>query len=206
MFLLDRSRDATFGEVRGAMLIYCAGCFLALQPHMQSVAERIRRGLPSHHDGEPLPFACGFTFGEQGPIGGKESTHGNLMFNICLFGGPKSQPSASDGGFQRSESPPTSPLSPSSSSKKASLYKRVRQFLLHPSRFHSMSHILAEFDADGDSTITPKEFHDTLLRFGFDISDEERALLIDAIDGDGDGYISYTELFVYLQGGGTAAS
>ena len=30
----------------GALLIYCAGCFLALQPHMDSVAERIRRGLP----------------------------------------------------------------------------------------------------------------------------------------------------------------
>ena len=182
-------------------------CFLALQPHMDSVAERIRRGLPSP-DGQAVPFACGFTFGEQGQFGseasGQESIHGNLMFNVCLFGGPKANPGGSStrsprNGLHTSLGSPGSP-------KKASLYKRLRQFLLHPSRFHSMSQMLAEFDQDGDSAITPKEFGETLRRFGFELTDEERAQLIEAIDGDGDGSISFTELFVYLQSGGNEAA
>ncbi len=187
-----------FGQARGALLIYCAGCFLALQPHMATVAERIVRGLPSlpTPDGKPLPFACGFTFGEQGPIGKTESMHANLMFNICLFGGPKRP------------APPAvvaPPIGRVASTGK-SLFRRVRQFLLHPDRFHSMSHLLAEFDRDQDSTITPREFVATLRRFGFELSEEERAMLINAIDRDGDGEISYTELFLYLQTGGVGGS
>ena len=180
----------------GALLIYCAGCFLALRPHMASVAERIVRGMP-RPDGKPLPFACGFTFGEQGPIGKTESMHANLMFNICLFGGPKrpAPPAVVAADSEGGNPPPRSPAA-------KSLFRRVRQFLLHPDRFHSMSHLLAEFDRDQDSTITPREFDATLRRFGFELSEEERAMLIDAIDRDGDGEISYTELFLYLQTGG----
>ena len=184
-----------FGQARGALLIYCAGCFLALQPHMATVAERIVRGMPKP-DGKPLPFACGFTFGEQGPIGKTESMHANLMFNICLFGGPKRP------------APPAvvaPPIGRVASTGK-SLFRRVRQFLLHPDRFHSMSHLLAEFDRDQDSTITPREFVATLRRFGFELSEEERAMLINDIDRDGDGEISYTELFLYLQTGGVGGS
>ena len=199
----------------GALLIYCAGCFLALQPHMDSVAERIRRGLPdlrqqpsdgggadggaavaaARGGGAPLPFVCGFSFGEQGPMGSGQSIHGNLMFNVLLFGAPKHM--AAHTSSPGHPTPPSLPSSP----RKASMFKRLRQYLLHPTRFRSMSQMLAEFDSDGDSTITPKEFHDTLLRFGFDISDEERAHLFDAIDEDGNGSISYKEMFVYLQRG-----
>ena len=181
----------TFGEAQGALLIYCAGCFMALRPHMASVAERIKSGLPSP-DGKDLPFVCGFTFGEQGPVGiGGESVHCNLMFNICLFGGPKVPPPPS--------SQTTGPPSPNTPSTK-SIVRRVRDFLLQPENFQSMSQMLHDFDADGDTVITPDEFDKTLRRFGFQLTPDERQVVIDAIDRDQNGQISYSEMFRYLQG------
>ena len=78
--LVSTVEDATASAVKwahfrptGALLIYCAGCFLAARPHIGSVYERIKRGLGSEQaaagmSSPPLPcppFVCGFTFGEQ---------------------------------------------------------------------------------------------------------------------------------------------
>ena len=78
-----------FERPSGAMVIYCAGCFLATRPHISAVAESIRRGLSGGADGGGScpPFVGAFTYGEQGPIG--ENTHANLMYNVLAFGGPK---------------------------------------------------------------------------------------------------------------------
>ena len=40
-----------FERPSGAMVIYCAGCFLATRPHISAVAESIRRGLSGGGDG-----------------------------------------------------------------------------------------------------------------------------------------------------------
>ena len=87
-----------FERPSGAMVIYCAGCFLATRPHIGLVAESIRRGLASggrggkrsggsDDSGGGCAFVGGFTYGEQGPIG--ENTHANLMYNVLLFGEAK---------------------------------------------------------------------------------------------------------------------
>ena len=90
-----------FERPSGAMVIYCAGCFLATRPHISAVAESIRRGLSGGADGGGggtcPPFVGAFTYGEQGPIG--ENTHANLMYNATAFGG---------GGTLAARTPPRS--------------------------------------------------------------------------------------------------
>ena len=107
------------------------------------------------------------------------------MFNVCLFGDSKAK-----------SAPPVSVRMPSESD---ALLDRVRRFLLRPDIFRSMSQLLSQFDRDGDSKISPFEFDAALRKLGFSIEEGERQLLIDSIDKDQDGLISYAELFTYLQ-------
>ena len=104
-------------------------------------------------DGKPLPFACGFTFGEQGPIGKTESMHANLMFNICLFGGLEASPRGAV----------VAPRGPSRFDGQV-VFRRVRQFLLHPDRFPAVG---SDREFERPRSRTPREFVATLRRFGF---------------------------------------
>jgi hypothetical protein len=70
---------ATAADVAGALVVYCAGCMLAVRPRMAEVA----KGLHAALGGAPL--LGGFTFGEQGRLVGGGNGHGNLMISVLLF-------------------------------------------------------------------------------------------------------------------------
>lgn len=72
--------EQTEGEVAGALVIYCGGCMLAVQNHMDHVAAGIDHALGG------APFLGVFTFGEQGPVLNYENRHGNLMISCVTFG------------------------------------------------------------------------------------------------------------------------
>lgn len=66
-------------EIAGAFLIYCAGCMLAVEDSIESVAASLQSLMPN------IPFLGTFTFGEQGQFLGGKSRHGNLMISCVLF-------------------------------------------------------------------------------------------------------------------------
>lgn len=65
---------------KGAFIVYCAGCFLAIQNEIQDVLDAIHTELPTE------PFLGMFSFGEQGCMFGGENRHGNLMISAIIFG------------------------------------------------------------------------------------------------------------------------
>ena len=65
--------------VAGALVVYCAGCKIAVGEEIGSVADTVAREL----GGAPV-VAC-FTFGEQGPLI-EHNVHGNLMISAVVFG------------------------------------------------------------------------------------------------------------------------
>ena len=73
---------ATFDkdEVQGGLLLFCAGCMLAVQDRMDETVDVLRKAL------RDKPFLCSFTLGEQGCFIGGENRHGNLMIASILFG------------------------------------------------------------------------------------------------------------------------
>ncbi len=73
--------EGDFGSypVIGALVIYCAGCMLAVQDDMERVVQEIGSAL------DHAPFLGLFTFGEQGCFIGNENTHGNLMISVVAF-------------------------------------------------------------------------------------------------------------------------
>ncbi len=67
-------------DISGALVIYCAGCMLAVQDKMDAVASEIKTALGAK------PFLGTFTFGEQGCFIGGDNYHGNLMISVVIFG------------------------------------------------------------------------------------------------------------------------
>jgi hypothetical protein len=81
--LVDRAFAAgglDAGSVRGAFLIYCAGCAGAIGPRIDDVLRLLRARLP----GTPLLGFC--TFGEQGMVPGIGNLHSNLSVALVLLG------------------------------------------------------------------------------------------------------------------------
>lgn len=66
-------------ECAGALVVYCAGCMLAIQDNMDAVAEEMTQALGGR------PFLGMFTFGEQGCFVGGDNYHGNLMISVVAF-------------------------------------------------------------------------------------------------------------------------
>lgn len=66
-------------KVLGALVIYCAGCMLAIRERMPDVARSVSAGLGG------APFLGAFTFGEQGCFIGGQNRHGNLMISVLAF-------------------------------------------------------------------------------------------------------------------------
>ncbi len=66
-------------QVAGALIVYCAGCMLAVRPRMAEVVSGLRSALGDK------PFLGAFTFGEQGRLPGGRNCHGNLMISVLIF-------------------------------------------------------------------------------------------------------------------------
>jgi hypothetical protein len=61
------------------IVVYCAGCMLAVDEQMDRVVESVRSSF------QGAPFLGCFTFGEQGRIADR-NVHGNLMISAVAFG------------------------------------------------------------------------------------------------------------------------
>lgn len=65
---------------QAAIIIFCAGCMLAINKEIQFVHQHILTAL-----GE-TPFIGAYTFGEQGQFADGINRHGNLMISAIIFG------------------------------------------------------------------------------------------------------------------------
>ena len=67
------------GGLAGGLVVYCAGCMLAVGGEMHQVASTVAESFRGR------PFIGVFTYGEQGTILGRNA-HGNLMISAIVFG------------------------------------------------------------------------------------------------------------------------
>jgi len=70
--------DVTLEPI-GALIIFCAGCRLALGDMLGQFVEQSQARLGN------IPFITPFTFGEQGRLPNGELAHGNLMVSSVIF-------------------------------------------------------------------------------------------------------------------------
>ncbi len=66
-------------DVIGGLLIYCAGCMLAIQDRVDEMLYRFEQAVAG------APFVAAFTFGEQGCVLPRQFDHGNLMVSTLLL-------------------------------------------------------------------------------------------------------------------------
>eukprot|EP00927_Polykrikos_kofoidii_P025236 TRINITY_DN22708_c0_g2_i2.p1 TRINITY_DN22708_c0_g2~~TRINITY_DN22708_c0_g2_i2.p1 ORF type:complete len:407 (+),score=64.86 TRINITY_DN22708_c0_g2_i2:77-1297(+) len=66
-------------EVRGAIIIYCAGCMMYTSDRIDEAAAKLESTLGG------VPYLGIHTFGETGPFPDGTSRHGNLMFSAMIF-------------------------------------------------------------------------------------------------------------------------
>ena len=67
-------------NVRGGLIIYCAGCMLAVGDHFEKAQYELQSTFGA-------PFSGVFSFGEQGPSARAGNLHGNLMVSAVVFHG-----------------------------------------------------------------------------------------------------------------------
>lgn len=63
-----------------ALIVYCAGCMLAVRDQILEVQQSLNQAMPN------VPYLVAFTFGEQGCFADGYNRHGNLMISAVLFG------------------------------------------------------------------------------------------------------------------------
>jgi hypothetical protein len=66
-------------SLAGGLMVYCAGCMLAVDDEMPNVAREVGNSMGG------APFVGCFTFGEQGFMADR-NMHGNLMISAIAFG------------------------------------------------------------------------------------------------------------------------
>ncbi|MFN6970548.1 MAG: FIST signal transduction protein [Rheinheimera sp.] len=69
-------------EPAAALIVYCAGCMLAVRDQIAEVQQSLTESLPG------IPYLVAFTFGEQGCFADGFNRHGNLMISAVIFGQP----------------------------------------------------------------------------------------------------------------------
>ncbi|MEO8623685.1 MAG: FIST N-terminal domain-containing protein [bacterium] len=74
-----RSMTGSRTAIAGALVVYCAGCKMAVGDDLAQVATAVANGLGD------APFIGAFTFGEQGQLLDR-NVHGNLMISAVAFG------------------------------------------------------------------------------------------------------------------------
>ncbi len=67
------------GAVSGGLVIYCAGCMMAVSDALPQVAQGITHALAG------APFLGAFTFGEQGCFLSGENRHANMMIAVMVI-------------------------------------------------------------------------------------------------------------------------
>lgn len=79
--VVHRAKGLRSDPIRGALLIYCGGCVLAIGDRTREVAKLYEAAIGS------TPFVGAATFGEIGALPGAGTTnrHGNLMCDTVLF-------------------------------------------------------------------------------------------------------------------------
>lgn len=70
-------------EPAAALIVYCAGCMLAVRDEIEQVQQSLSEALAD------MPYLVAFTFGEQGCFADGFNRHGNLMISAVLFGQPQ---------------------------------------------------------------------------------------------------------------------
>ncbi|WP_437281238.1 FIST C-terminal domain-containing protein [Sorangium sp. So ce375] len=97
LVLMQGSRESVIGRVRsvvdaalgaappsfraqGALVIFCAGCMLAVRDELDRVVEGVTASLGA------TPFLGRFTFGEQGCFTRGKNQHANLSIGVILLG------------------------------------------------------------------------------------------------------------------------
>lgn len=80
-----RQLQARHEQLAGALVVFCAGCKLAVHSDIDLVVDAVRNSLGD------VPFIGCFTFGEQGQLG-EHNVHGNLMISVVAFGRPVETP------------------------------------------------------------------------------------------------------------------
>lgn len=55
-------------------------------------------------------------------------------------------------------------------------------------------------DTDGDGKVTASEFHAAMTGLGEEFTEEKCAEMVEAVDADGDGYLSFDEFMVMIIG------
>lgn len=73
------SLPAPGDAVSGGLMIYCAGCMLAITDDLDAVAAGVKAAFGQ------APFLVAFTFGEQGALISSGNRHGNLMIATTVF-------------------------------------------------------------------------------------------------------------------------
>lgn len=74
-----RVGEIDLSDVRGMILVFCAGCMLSVQDRIEEVRAALSESLPG------VPILAAFTFGEQGPAMVGQNRHGNLMISSVVF-------------------------------------------------------------------------------------------------------------------------
>lgn len=73
-------------EPAAALIVYCAGCMLAVRDQIAEVQHSLSANLPG------IPYLVAFTFGEQGCFADGLNRHGNLMISAVIFGQSTQEP------------------------------------------------------------------------------------------------------------------
>lgn len=81
-FATQQLQDLYDSKPLAAIVIFCAGCMLAIKDETNQVRQGVESVLGN------VPFIGGFTFGEQGRFADGVNRHGNLMISAVIFGQP----------------------------------------------------------------------------------------------------------------------
>ena len=82
----------------------------------------------------------------------------------------------------------------------AQLLEELHDFLMHNGVYQSLLQLFADLDASGLTKVRLADFHRHLTqKLGFRLRDDEWAGLAQVLDADGDGTLSYGEIFAGLQ-------
>lgn len=76
---IKRTFGISASEIKGSIVIFCAGCMMFATDHMNAAAAKMDEAVGG------TPYIGIHTFGEQGRFPDGSNRHGNLMFAAVCF-------------------------------------------------------------------------------------------------------------------------